>query len=137
MLAYYTFLIIDPNKHEEVARLVWIPNACRIAGTKWSNPYIIMITIWALVCKVSGPASIFAESISFHEGDNEMSAQYNRNKYSGGKSFQGTRDPIPVAGLKPHNCKTLKWLEQSQPSESAAYAQVEKQKIFGFLLYGG
>jgi len=62
--------------------------------------------IWALVCKASGPAPIFAESISFHEGDKEMSAQYNRDKYSGGKSFQGTRDPIPVAGLKPHNCKT-------------------------------
>ncbi len=35
-----------------------------------------------------------------------MSKAYNRDKSSGGKSFQGTRDPIPVSGLRPHNCKT-------------------------------
>ena len=35
-----------------------------------------------------------------------MSKTYNREKYSGGKHFVGTMDPIPVAGLNPHNCKT-------------------------------
>lgn len=34
-----------------------------------------------------------------------MSQAFNRDKYSGGKSFQGTRDPIPFSG-SPHNCKT-------------------------------
>lgn len=35
-----------------------------------------------------------------------MSQAYNREKYSGGHSFQGTTNPIPVDSLKPHNCKT-------------------------------
>ena len=35
-----------------------------------------------------------------------MSKAYNREKYSWGKYFVGTTDPIPTAGLKPHNCKT-------------------------------
>ncbi|SCY13642.1 MULTISPECIES: hypothetical protein [unclassified Butyrivibrio] len=35
-----------------------------------------------------------------------MSQAYNREKYSGGKAFCGTRDPIPTSGMKPHNCKT-------------------------------
>ncbi|MBQ6409413.1 MAG: hypothetical protein IJJ64_15435 [Butyrivibrio sp.] len=35
-----------------------------------------------------------------------MSKAYNKEKYSGGKRFVGTMDPIPTAGLKPHNCKT-------------------------------
>ncbi len=35
-----------------------------------------------------------------------MSHAYNRDKYSGGKSFQGIKGPIPEGNLKPHNCKT-------------------------------
>ncbi len=35
-----------------------------------------------------------------------MSQAYNRDKYGGGKFFQGTKDPIPVSGLSPRNCRT-------------------------------
>ena len=34
-----------------------------------------------------------------------MSQAYNRDKYSGGKQFEGNMTPIPVGNLKPHNCK--------------------------------
>lgn len=34
-----------------------------------------------------------------------MSDAYNRDKYGGGKKFEGTRDPIPVNNIRPHNCK--------------------------------
>ncbi len=35
-----------------------------------------------------------------------MSEASNRDKYSGEKSLQEIRNPIPEGNLKPHNCKT-------------------------------